>query len=88
MKRKTLVVNSSDNVATALTDLEAEEQVEVFIPGGAKEEVILRQAVPLGHKFALARIPSGAQVIKYGLPIGIATQAIERGEHVHVHNLE
>lgn len=43
--------------------------------------------VPVGHKLALAALPPGAPVIKYGQPIGRATQAIAPGEHVHSHNL-
>ena len=40
-----------------------------------------------GHKYALRDIPRGADVVKYGMPIGHATQDIPRGAHVHVHNL-
>ncbi|MBR3084855.1 MAG: altronate dehydratase [Kiritimatiellae bacterium] len=40
-----------------------------------------------GHKYALADIPRGARVVKYGMPIGRATRRIARGELVHVHNL-
>ena len=42
----------------------------------------------LGSKIAVRRIEAGAPVIKYGVVIGTATQAIERGEYVHVHNLQ
>ena len=40
-----------------------------------------------GHKYALRDIPKGENVIKYGNPIGHATQDIKKGEHVHTHNL-
>ena len=40
-----------------------------------------------GHKTALSDIPQGADVIKYGFPIGRATKEIKKGEHVHTHNL-
>ena len=40
-----------------------------------------------GHKYALRDIPAGGEVVKYGMPIGHATQNIPRGGHVHVHNL-
>ncbi len=42
---------------------------------------------PRGHKVALCDIPAGAEVIKYGFPIGRATQDIAKGEWVHSHNL-
>ncbi len=43
--------------------------------------------IPAGHKIALRDIPKGTAVIKYGYPIGIATQDIQAGTHVHTHNL-
>jgi altronate dehydratase len=52
------------------------------------QEVILLDAVPMGHKAAIAPIEAGAKVIKYGCPIGSAIQAIRMGEHVHTHNLK
>lgn len=41
-----------------------------------------------GHKYALKEICKGESVIKYGFPIGIATQDIAFGEKVHTHNLK
>lgn len=41
-----------------------------------------------GHKYALRDIRAGEPVIKYGSPIGHATQDIAKGEHVHSHNLK
>lgn len=41
-----------------------------------------------GHKFALQDIKKGEKVIKYGMPIGVATCDIKKGEHVHTHNLK
>lgn len=52
--------------------------------------VVLRGlgGVPQGHKVALADIPAGGEVRKYGAVIGRATAPIRAGEHVHVHNIE
>lgn len=44
--------------------------------------------VPIGHKIALADIKSGDTVWKYGQDIGRAVADIQKGEHVHVHNLK
>lgn len=41
-----------------------------------------------GHKYALANIKAGENVIKYGNPIGHATVDIKKGEHVHTHNMK
>jgi altronate dehydratase len=88
MLNRALVLSASDNVATALIDLPAGERVNVLIPDRGGLDVTLKQDIPLGHKFALGDILLGAEVIKYGVPIGTATQRIAAGEHVHVHNLE
>lgn len=42
---------------------------------------------PRGHKIALKAICKGEPVIKYGFPIGTATQDIAEGEWIHSHNL-
>lgn len=41
-----------------------------------------------GHKIALRPIEQGEDIIKYGYPIGYATQGIAEGEHVHSHNMK
>lgn len=41
-----------------------------------------------GHKIALCDIENGTDVIKYGYPIGKATQDIKKGESVHSHNMK
>ena len=41
-----------------------------------------------GHKFALTDIAKGEKVIKYGMPIGYATEDIAKGAHVHTHNVK
>lgn len=41
-----------------------------------------------GHKYALRDIEKGENIIKYGQPIGHATEYIKKDEHVHSHNLK
>ena len=41
-----------------------------------------------GHKYALHDIKCGEDIIKYGNPIGHATEDIKAGEHVHTHNVK
>ena len=41
-----------------------------------------------GHKYALRNIKNGENIIKYGFPIGHATEDIAEGEHVHSHNVK
>ncbi|MCO6060228.1 altronate dehydratase family protein [Pseudomonas sp. MOB-449] len=53
----------------------------------AAEGVQVREAIPAGHKVAARSLAVGEPVRRYGQIIGFATQAIEPGAHVHVHNL-
>jgi altronate dehydratase len=77
-----LVISDTDNVATALENLEAGATLEL---GGVP--VTVRQAIPRGHKIARVAIAAGQPVVKYGSPIGRATSDIAAGEHVHAHNV-
>lgn len=42
--------------------------------------------IPAGHKIAIKDIKKDERIIKYGYPIGLATEDINKGEHVHTHN--
>lgn len=86
MERKAIVLNPNDNVATALTDLEAEEKVDLEV-GDKTMTVQLVNSIPFGHKFSLVQIKAGSPIMKYGEVIGEATADIEPGQHVHVHNV-
>ncbi len=78
MGRISLTVHPDDNVATLLDD-----QVDVRI---TQDGIPLASAIHFGHKTARRAIAKGEPVVKYGVAIGVATQDIEVGEHVHVHN--
>jgi galactarate dehydratase len=45
--------------------------------------LVLREHVPQGHKVALADLAMDAPVLRYGVPIGFAVQAIPAGSWVH-----
>ncbi|TFB93609.1 UxaA family hydrolase [Cryobacterium sp. HLT2-28] len=77
-----LVMAKGDDVAVALRDLVPGETID--LPDGVLTVVA---AVPSGHKIALGHVDAGVTVHKYGQSIGVATAPIERGEHVHSHNL-
>jgi len=75
-------IADTDNVAVALRPIAAGDRVDV---DGVS--VVARQDVAPGHKIALASLAVDQQVVKYGLPIGIASAPIEPGDWVHSHNL-
>lgn len=75
-------IADQDNVAIALRPIAAGEQVRV-----GDETVTARQEIPAGHKLALADVDVDQQIFKYGVPIGLASAPILRGDWVHSHNL-
>lgn len=71
-----------DNVLIALTRLPAGTPCPAAGP-----DCVLATDIPFGHKVALRPIVPGEAVVKYGVPIGLATAPIAPGAHVHLHNL-
>lgn len=80
---KIFKINPKDNVAIALDDIKAGESFEL---DGAP--LTARQDISRGHKIALCPIDKGACVVKYGYPIGTASESIQTGDWVHVHNVK
>jgi len=78
--RRFLVLDPSDNVATLLDE---ESKINRLSNG-----MRIAESVPFGHKVSLRQISIGEAIVKYGVEIGWATQTIEQGEHVHVHNCQ
>jgi hypothetical protein len=77
-----LRLHPRDNVLTVIAPLAAGDRITV---GDASIAATVELAI--GHKVAAEPIAAGAQVVKYGAPIGLATRDIAAGEHVHTHNL-
>ena len=82
-----IMLRENDNVATALRDLSAGEEIVVGVQEGSMR-VRVGQAIAFGHKLAVVEIGTGENVLKYGEVIGRATQTIPKGCHAHVHNIE
>jgi hypothetical protein len=81
----TVILSEQDNVATALVDLPAGDYV--LDSGAAQAEITVPDDIRAGFKLALSDIRKGESVYKYGYIIGLATEDIEKGHCVHVHNL-
>lgn len=89
MHHKFLVHDGKDNVGVAVDNIASGELVKgISLDNNIAVELRSKEGVLLGHKIALVPMSSGNVVIKYGVPIGIATEDINKGEHVHVHNLK
>lgn len=78
-----ILINPKDNVVTARRDL-----AEGTVCKAGVARLRLRERIPLGHKVALRAIRKRQAVVKFGNPIGLATQDIAPGEMVHIHNME
>ena len=76
--RRFVVLNFADNVATLLDDDLDTDCLE--------NKTCIELGIPFGHKVSLSFIAKGEPIVKYGVEIGTATNSIEQGEHVHVHN--
>ena len=74
---------AADNVAVATVDFPAGAVVPLD-----DGQITLMDAVPMGHKAAVAPIAAAEKIVKYGCPIGSAVRAIRVGQHVHTHNIK
>ncbi|MBQ1914346.1 MAG: altronate dehydratase [Selenomonadaceae bacterium] len=82
-KTKALRIAEQDNVAVALQPIPSGDTLEI---DGTKVSAL--QDIPQGHKIALADISNTSHVVKYGFPIGYATEDIQAGQWVHTHNMK
>ena len=80
--QKAIKIQPNDNVAVALQQLFANEEITI-----EQEKITLLEDVPAGHKFALKALEPDDEVIKYGYPIGKMTQAVKQGGWIHTHNI-
>jgi len=78
-----LLLSEADNVLVARSRIRAGSAIAV-----AGAAVTLAADLPLGHKLARRPIRAGEKIVKYGAPIGTATEAIAAGAPVHVHNVK
>ena len=85
--KRAMRINPDDNTATALNDIEAGETISLVSKSGPVGEMTAKQATPFGHKLAVIDIKKGDKILKYAEVIGLATQQISKGEHVHTHNV-
>jgi len=86
-----LQLSNMDNVAVALRTLKEGEELDLTSDASASssdtQKLTIKTRIMKGHKLALAPIASGERVLKYNQLIGLASENIDVGEHVHTHNL-
>ena len=75
---RTLRLNASDNVVTAVDPIDA---------GAGAYGATATVRIPRGHKMAISAIAEKAPIVKFGQIIGFASKAIAPGEWVHEQNV-
>lgn len=80
---KLIRIHEKDNVAVALADIQQGETVTL-----GDFTITALEEIDKGHKIAFQDIPEGENIVKYGFPIGHATQPIKAGQYIHTHNIK
>lgn len=85
-----LVHDKKDTVGVVVVEglRSATDMIAVVTADNSAFHLQAKMDVPIGHKIALTDIRKGDTVWKYGHDIGVAVADIQKGEHVHVHNLK
>jgi len=78
METKYLKINPADNVAVAIQALNAGETITID-----GQDITVLQDTPAGHKVMLTDLNKGEDIIKYGYPIGHATEDVKKGQWVN-----
>lgn len=81
--KELIKIHEKDIVLVALKDIK--KGTKAFYEGGS---VTVLSDIKKGHKVALRDINPGELIIKYGEPIGVSTEFIKMGSHVHIHNIK
>jgi len=80
---KLILLHPQDNVVIVRKSIIAGE--ELMMDG---KFLSFEKGIGLGHKVAAKDIQQGERIIKFGLPIGSATENIPAGTHIHLHNMK
>lgn len=76
-------INPADSVVVCLQPKKKGDIIEID-----GKEIVINQDIPAGHKVLIQDTPEGADIIKYGYPIGHAMQDLKAGDWVNEHNLK
>ena len=85
-----LVHDHDDNVGVVVVEglTAGTDMLCVITHDDSDFQLTSKDDVPIGHKIALKDLSEGDTIIKYGEDIGKMVASVEKGGHVHVHNLK
>ena len=78
-----LKINVADSVVVCLQAMKKGEIIEAD-----SRSITLNQDTPAGHKILIKDVKAGENIIKYGYPIGHATEDLKAGDWVNENNLK
>lgn len=82
-----LAHDAGDHVAVAVRDVPPGDVRVAYLDSDDRQTLHATDQIPFGHKMALADLAEGAEVVEYGVRVGITTQPVRRGQLVHTHNI-
>ena len=81
-----IVEAAKDNVIVAIEPI-AKGDTVTYNCAGQEKSLTALEDITIYHKLAACDIAKGQPIVKYGEHIGVATELIPKGAHVHVHNV-
>ena len=85
-----IIHDEKDNVGVVVIEkVKKNQDCNCWIMENDKSSKIQSKSeIPLGHKIAMIDLKEGDTILKYGHDIGKVVKNINKGEHVHVHNVK
>lgn len=78
-----ILLHPDDNILVCVAHIYEGDEVVID-----SQSVVITKDVEVGHKLSRRALAIGDKIYRYGAPIGSMTQAVNLGEHVHMHNMQ
>lgn len=85
-----IVHDADDSVGVIVVEgIQAGQEVTGWVMEGNETiTCTVHDAIPIGHKLAVRDLAENDTVMKYSVDIGRAIKPVNKGEHLHVHNVK
>ena len=80
---QTILLHPNDNILVCVAHIYPGDKIVID-----DESMSVNSEIEVGHKLARRALVIGDKIFRYGAPIGSMTQAVAKGEHVHMHNMQ
>ena len=80
---QTILLHPNDNILVCVAHIYSGDKIVID-----DESMSVNSEIEVGHKLARRALVIGDKIFRYGAPIGSMTQAVAKGEHVHMHNMQ